>query len=66
MERYELHVEIDGNLLVYRYNVPAEPFETVISDARFHKGQGRTVVLYRENVQNGCGWLTLERVLTFT
>jgi hypothetical protein len=66
MERYQLHIDLGENILVYSYQVPSEPFETIIRDAREHQRDGRTVVLYRETVENGCGWVILERVLTFT
>jgi len=67
METYILHVsEEDGNILQYRYNIPAEPFETVIKDARFHQRQGQHVILFQEVHQTGCGWVMLKRVLSFT
>lgn len=67
MEVYVLHVQLDeGNVLEYRYHLPAEPFETVIADARAHRKEGRHVILFREQTQTGCGWVILERVLTFT
>lgn len=72
MEVYVLHVQLDEvNVLEYRYQLPAQSFDTIIADARLHQREGKHVILFREQTndfrtQTGGGWVILERVLTFT